>query len=144
MDVNMEEQPYRGAVYFQIEDVNFDGYKDIKLLNWWGVTGNVNFSFWRFDNNNGKFIYDAELSDLTSPIFNPKTKLITTYETGGMAGMIHTGRKYKYQDNKLLLIEEENQIWIENEKQFLKTIRIMKNGAMRDSLKQIIVDDNWK
>ncbi len=54
------EPPYRDAGFFAAEDVNSDGYKDIKLLMWWGVTGNKGYQYWLFDPSKNIFVMDKK------------------------------------------------------------------------------------
>lgn len=72
----MDAEPYqnKNANYFQAQDINFDGYKDIKLLIWWGATGNEGYDFWLFDPNSEKFIFNSQLSKIGNPITNEETK----------------------------------------------------------------------
>jgi len=61
---DMIEPPYRDADFFKAEDVNSDGYKDISLLIWWGVTGREGYMYWVFDPSKNIFVFDKERSDL--------------------------------------------------------------------------------
>ena len=59
--------------YFVIQDINFDGYKDIRLLKYWGATGNLIFSAWIYDPKTGIFKYQPEFEKLCTPEIHPDT-----------------------------------------------------------------------
>ncbi len=108
-DFEMDEPPFRGAKYFQAEDINFDGYRDLKLLSWWGVTGNKGYSYWLFEPKKNRFVFNQELRDLSNPTPNYKRKLIKTHSVGGMAGYIYENADYAFVNGRLVSIREEVQ-----------------------------------
>ena len=144
LEAGMGEQPYRGADYFQVEDINFDGYLDIKLLAWWGATGNKGYRYWLFDKETDHFVYDEAFSELCNPIPHPETKTITTSSVGGMAGRIHTFAAFQVMDGKPTVIWEEHQGWIEDGKYFLKVITERNNGELEVVSKEIVRDAFWE
>lgn len=138
------EPPYRGARYFQREDINFDGYVDIKLMNWWGATGNSGYNYWLFDPRKGRFVFHQELSDLSNPTPNYKTKRIKTHHGGGMAGNIYDDATYVFENGRLVSIREETQDWVKDKKHFLRVIRERRNGKMVVVSKKIIRVAGWR
>jgi hypothetical protein len=135
------ESPYKGSKYFGIHDINFDGYQDIRLLAWWGVTGNQGYLYWVFDPQTGKFVEARELEELSNPVLHPETKTITTTSVGGMAGKIHFFNTYAFERGKLILIRMESQDWDEKKKRFVKTISERKNGKMVVISTEIVSDE---
>lgn len=105
LDAEQTESPYRNSTYFKTVDVNFDGYQDIGLLNWWGATGNEGWRFWRFDPTTKLFIEDKQLAELGRPEFDAKTQTIRSFTKGGWC--LFTTTTYKYDNGKLRAIEEE-------------------------------------
>ena len=144
LEAGMGEPPYRGADYFQAEDINFDGYLDIKLLAWWGATGNAGYRYWLFDKETDRFVYDEAFSELGDPIPHPETKTITTSSMGGMADRIHTFAAFQVMDGKPTVIWEERQDWIEDDKYFLKIIKERCNGKLEVVSKEIVRDAFWE
>jgi hypothetical protein len=131
LEIGMGEPPYRDAKFFAAEDMNFDGYKDIKLMSFWGVTGNTGYTYWLFNPSKNLFFEHKELSSLSNPAPDVGTKTIATHSVGGMVGCIYNNGTYKFDENdKLILIRSEKQDWVEASKSFLKTISELKNGAM--------------
>lgn len=140
-DVAMNEPPPRNEEYFQAVDINFDGYADIKLLSWWGGTGNKGYNWWLFNPKSGTFVYQQELSGLSNPVPNPKTKEITTYSKGGMAGMVYGQETYRFDGDRLVLMRSVEQNWVDEKKHFVKVTRERKNGTMQ-VVKEELVSEN--
>jgi hypothetical protein len=126
----MNESPYQGAKYFEAEDINFDGYKDIKLLIMWGATGNLLYDYYIYDPNSGKFIFSKAISDLLNPVLNPDRKELEVYWVGGEAGKIYSKTTYKLQGLQPILIRSETQDWNEEKEKFIKIEKELKNGKM--------------
>jgi hypothetical protein len=140
LEVENVDSPYQESEYFGIDDINFDGYQDIRLLAWWGVTGNKGYVYWIFNPQTGRFVENRDLRDLSNPILHPDTKTITTSSVGGMAGKIHSYGTYAFERCKLTLIRVESQQWDETKKHVVKTISKRQNGKMVIIRTQIIKD----
>jgi hypothetical protein len=138
------EPPYRGAKYFQGEDINFDGYADIRLMRWWGATGNNAYHYWLFDPGKGRFVFNHELSDLTNPTPNYKTKRIRSHHVWGMAGNIYDDATHVFQNGRLVLIRAESQDLVKDKKYFLRIINQRRNGKMVIVSKKIIRVEGWQ
>lgn len=130
LQARMDESPFQDAKYFQAEDINFDGYKDIKLLIMWGATGNLIYDSYIFDPNTGKFVFSKSISDLLDPVPNPDRKELEVYSRGGMAGKVYSKRKYKLQGQQPILIWEETQDWNIEKNTFVKIVKELKDGKM--------------
>lgn len=65
------------------DDANFDGYKDLKLINWAGNHIQESFHFWIYDTNTNKFYFNKSLSKIVNPFFDIKRKeVISRYNFG--------------------------------------------------------------
>ena len=144
LETRESDSPYRGAAYFEAEDINFDGFLDIKLMTTWGATGNTGYDYWLFDKETGRFVYEEAFSELCNPTPHPETKTITTTSVGGMAGKIHTFATFKVIDGKPVLVREENQDWVADGRYFLKTVKQLNNGRLVVVSKEIVRDDFWR
>ena len=60
------------------EDMNFDGYTDLKIMASRG-NANVYYACWLWDKARQKFVLHEELSQLASPRFDPVTKTIFSF-----------------------------------------------------------------
>lgn len=131
LEVIMDDSPYSSSDFFGVIDMNFDGYKDIRLLNLSGATGNKVYNFWLFDPSKNIFVKNEDLSSLSNPTPNPQSKTIETYSVGGMTGCIYRYETYKFDETgKLILIRFEKQDYAEETKSFVKTIGELKDGEM--------------
>ena len=113
--------PYKNSKYFEAIDMNFDGYKDIRMLDWWGATGNKGYKVWLYNPTDKKFVYNKPLSELSCPSFNNKNKTIEEHSNGGHMGQIYTSRKLKFQGKKLICFESEKQDFVREKNHFIKT-----------------------
>lgn len=114
-------------------DVNFDGYKDLVLLDWYGATGNKGYSFYTFDRLSTSFIFNTDLGGLENPQFDDTNKRIRTHSVGGMAGNIYRNETYKYENGKLKLIHAVYQDFDQNTDHFIRKTKHMRNGQLKDS-----------
>jgi tetratricopeptide (TPR) repeat protein len=119
--------------YLTAEDINFDGYQDLKLLCWWGATGNEGFKYWLYDRKSGTFIYNSSFEGLSNPTPNSETHEICTHANMGSAGMQYSNECYKFIDDKLTLIRSVTQdgtVTRDGKTYFVKTTEELKNGEM--------------
>ena len=137
------ESPYKGAKYFEAIDMNFDGYKDIKLLDWWGVTGNKGYRCWLYNPKKKKFYINKELGELCSPRFDCKKKKIYTWSTGGHAGMIHAASTWTFLGGKLICLEFELQEYVKEKNHYLRKRSKLINGKMVKVEQKIIKEKTY-
>ncbi|AAN47293.1 hypothetical protein RBB68_00415 [Leptospira interrogans] len=122
------DSPQEDEEFFVAEDMNFDGYKDIRLILYQGETGNKGYTFWLFDPSKNFFIENKELNELVRPVFDLKTKTIQTHYH--ISACEYINQTYKIAKNgKLIQISEETQEWIEKNKSFRQKIGKLKNGT---------------
>ncbi len=132
------EPPYRGSKYFEAIDMNFDGYKDIRLLSWWGATGNTGYDIWTYNPEKNIFERSDDLSNLGNPIIDYAKEEIHTSSRGGHAGMIYRKGVLKFINGELVLVEEESQDYIVEQNHYLKIKRKLINGNMKVIDKEIV------
>lgn len=91
-----------------IEDMNFDGYKDIRIQQFLPAAANVPYYYWLWDKDSSRFIKNNDLEKITSPVFDSQSKLIksTVKENAGT----YYDYEYKYIDDTLTLIKETERI----------------------------------
>lgn len=114
-------------------DVNFDGYKDLVHLAWYGVTGNTGYSFYTYDSLSTTFILNTDFDGLGSPQFDDSRKLIYSHSGGGMAGNIYSSETYKYENGKLKLIHAVYQNFDHKTEHFIRKTKHLRNGQLKDS-----------
>lgn len=66
---------------FKIEDMNFDGYADMRLMEFMPVAPNVPYYFWLWDAKTGQFVDKTQdYGHISAPEFNQDTKQIFSYQ----------------------------------------------------------------
>jgi hypothetical protein len=114
---------------FAVEDMNFDGTTDIRLLNWTSTNLQTTYLYWFYNETTGQFLSDTTLVELINPTFNTKTKTIHTWWRDGFYSYGHA--IYEWHDNKIKLIAEEEESWgIDPNSTGIRTIRRSKNGKI--------------
>ncbi|GCD10539.1 XAC2610-related protein [Clostridium tagluense] len=91
-----------------IEDMNFDGYKDIRIQQFLPAAPNVPYYHWLWDKEASKFIKNSDLEKITSPVFDAESKLIKS-NVRENAGTYYD-YEYKYIGTKPILIKETEKI----------------------------------
>lgn len=91
-------------LYFSIDDdVNFDGYNDICILNYEGAYTKT-FSFWLYDKNNNKFKHYKGLDEIQNPvIIKNKNEICSKWHSGVSDFYLE---KYFWKDGSLILKEK--------------------------------------
>jgi hypothetical protein len=132
------EPPPRGEDWFRAVDFNFDGYQDIYVLTDWGATGNNQGCIWLFNSATKRFDYSPEFSELGTFTLDRANKTIITWSNGGMAGGVHSARKYKIVNDRPVQIYSEKQDWDQDKKQFHCIVTELRGAAM------VTTHDEWR
>ncbi|GEM_PF-1751314 len=124
-----------GGSGFMIEDVNFDGYKDIRLMELLPAGPNVPFIYWLFDPASKKFSYHAELSELTEVRIDAATKQIHSQwrESASQYGKA----VYQFINGKLTKIKESS-YQHQYEDVFELTVREWTNGQWHEVERSLV------
>lgn len=92
---------------FAIEDMNFDGYNDMRLLIGGIGTGhNLSYNYWLYDPKSKTFKSTSIFDELTEPYFNAATETVTSYQWGGQEGSSST--EYELHNGKLRVVAENS------------------------------------
>jgi hypothetical protein len=116
------DAPPVGTPPMGVEDVNGDGYADLKFLHWWGASGNHTYFYWLFDKDSGKFIYETQLAELPNVMPDPKTHEIRTHSDSGAAGNSYTDQVFRFEGKNLILVREVKQEWNDTRQCFLNVV----------------------
>lgn len=112
---------------FIIEDINFDGYNDIRLLQFLPAAPNLPYYYWTYNPTTQNFQQQKALEVITSPEFDPKKKLIYSFWRSGCCD--HGHRTYKYIHGKPMIIEETEVK--EEDGKVITTFKNLVNGKMK-------------
>jgi hypothetical protein len=138
-DCGMADPPDNPAAtesWFKTEDLNFDGYLDLALVNWMGGTGNVGYCIWLFDPKTGQYVSNAQFSELVgNHKIDPVAKTITTSSNG--SALTGSSQTYSVRDNKLVLSVEETQEGAEGKCSLHWFRRELRNGKL------VITAEKW-
>ncbi len=115
-----------------IEDMNFDSYDDISIMQFTGTPNDPSY-YWLYNAQLKIFVRDEALENITSAEFDHANKLVKSRWSSG-AGM--TGvTTYRYISGKLTKIKEIEEISVHNEKTghdyFYITIKALVDGKMK-------------
>lgn len=64
---------------FELIDVNFDGYHDLRLIAEGAAGPNVLYRNWLWSEDDGRFVPNAALDEIVSPEFDPDTQEIVSH-----------------------------------------------------------------
>jgi hypothetical protein len=112
---------------FIVEDINFDGYNDIRLLQFLPAAPNLPYYYWTYNPATQRFQRQKALEEITSPDFDPKKKLIYSFWRGSCCD--HGLSTYRYINGKPTLIEESEVK--EEDGRVISTIKKLVNGKMK-------------
>jgi hypothetical protein len=79
---------------FVLEDMNFDGYKDIRIQQSTPPGPNIPYYCWLWDNKSSQFVENEHLEEITSPQFDQKDKIIKSFVRA--SAMHHLELTYQY------------------------------------------------
>lgn len=117
---------------FVIEDVNFDGYKDMRLMEFMPAGPDVPFITWLYDADKKSFAYHRAFSELTSPVFDAEKKqIVMPWREGAMGIGENT---YIVENNQLVLLRQEIRQYLE-EGGYNLMVKELKEG------KWVVVED---
>ncbi|MFA6715518.1 MAG: hypothetical protein WCS27_09080 [Victivallaceae bacterium] len=139
----ISQSPYKDAKYFEAVDMNFDGYKDIKLLDWWGATGNKGYRCWLYSPEKKRFYINTDLWKLCSPQFDYKKKKIYEYSNGGHTGMIYSASTWTLIGGKLICVGSESQEYVKEKNHYLRKRFKLINGKMVEVEQKIIKEKTY-
>jgi len=97
------------TMVFIIEDMNFDGYPDIRLLSWVSTSFYTSYQYWFYDSKYGLFVRDTTFEKFINPYFDPEKETFHTYWRYGFNEFGHA--IYEWRNNKLELIVKEIESW---------------------------------
>lgn len=89
---------------FVIEDMNFDGYADIRIVEFLPAGPNIPYTCWVWDNKINQYVFHPALSAITSLEIDYDNKLI--YNFGRSSASEHFETYYGYINGELLQVKE--------------------------------------
>jgi hypothetical protein len=112
--------------WFSGDDLDFDGYRDVFLLNWAGR--NSSGCVWLYDSTTGLFEYSQEFSRLTQLKTDSKTRSV--YSAGAAGGGIYGFVKYAVKYHHLVEVEARDHSFDEQKKRFRCVVIARRGGQL--------------
>lgn len=115
--------------YLVVEDMNFDGYRDIRLMRSPTAGPNTYWYLWLFDPGKGSFerALQWEALELVSPSFDPEQRMITSFHRDGMG--IYGTEFYEVRDGVPVLVRAQSTQY-ESEDSSVTTVMELVEGEM--------------
>jgi hypothetical protein len=93
-----------------VVDVNFDGYKDVIILNCFGgAHSNSWYNCWLWDAKTSSFVPSESFAEICNPALDPVKKCI--YSTGGSGAAYWGGSIYKFIDGEFIVTNDLDTDW---------------------------------
>jgi hypothetical protein len=108
------DTPDKESLGFIIEDMNFDGYRDIRIQQSLSASPNISYYYWLWDKTSSKYVSNASLEMIMSPEFDNKNKWIKSYVRDN--AVTYYEDIYKYIDEVPTLVKETEEIIDEKNK----------------------------
>ena len=94
----------------ELEDVKFDGYRDLRLFDTPNGNYLVEWIYLVWDPDRGQFVHDPRLNEIPLATFDQEDQLIYGMQRGGAAR--HYFYTYEYQEGEPVMICEEKSIYL--------------------------------
>ena len=115
---------------FVVQDVNFDGWDDIRLMQFMPASAQLPYYYYVYDSVKKQFIVNKSLEIITSPEFDYKNKLIKSTWKSGCCD--HGMSEYQWVNGKpLLILETESAADPDHEGMYINTIKKRIDGKMK-------------
>ncbi len=92
-------------VGLELQDVDFDGYADLRLVAFVPAGPNVPYLNWRYDPAAQRFERFEALDAVSAPVFDPETRTVSSEWRSGAA--TYGADTYRYEGGALVLVRQE-------------------------------------
>ena len=96
-----DDQDKDKTLGFVLEDMNFDGFLDMRVMQFISAGINIPYYCWLWDPGSQSFAYSEALSAISSPIFDPVRGQVHGFTTDGTADI---NTIYEYRGYELVLV----------------------------------------
>lgn len=125
LDAHQKERPYGADGGFELLDMNFDGYRDVRVLV--DPTSRV-YEMWLFDPARQRFVYDRPLSIESPQFVDAERRELWSVGCGGNACTVRGVRRYRYAGGKLVTVREFTQTYETD--RYVREIKTRKGGKL--------------
>lgn len=127
------------------DDIDFDGYADVRVLAAWGATGNKGYEWWLFQPGRGRFAYSRAASDVIGEYqLDRRRRTVTTHANGGRAGGVFHRSTFRFTAGRPVLVRDVDQEWLDSLSRYRRVTRVARAGRMQvESDTTFGEDDPW-
>jgi hypothetical protein len=127
----------------QAEDITFDGYADLWLMQWRGAH-EVGFAYWIYNPSSGRFDYYKPLSgECGYPAVDSAAQTMSLRCNNGAAGAYYIENTYRWTNGRFTLVRQESQDEYGAKADKVEhIIREVRNGKLRVVKREVIRMDD--
>jgi hypothetical protein len=111
-----------------VEDMNFDGWPDLRIARFLPAAPNTPYAAWLFDPTTRNLFFNHDLSNIASPEFDGRNRRVTS--TTRDSACCHTNDAFVWNGDRLRLIEETTHDYFDADCYIEKRYR-MQNGRLQ-------------
>ncbi len=128
--LNPEAQSYESETLgFALEDMDFDGYKDMRIIGLLPAGANVPYICFLWNPSNNQFVFNEALTQLSSPSFDPANQLVHSADIAGGGEYVDT--TYTIADGALSMVARVTTTYDVQNGIVFTTTEEMLDGQMR-------------
>jgi hypothetical protein len=129
--------------FFLVEDMNFDGRNDFRLLLSMSPGGNTSYAYWLYNASTKAFERSGAFEDsLVNVTFDKEKKLIKSYWSGGTE---YGNETYKLVKGKLAIVERSTVTPEESgTTHYIRTVYKPVNGVMKKSSTERLTEEQFQ
>jgi hypothetical protein len=90
---------------FVVEDLDFDGYADLRLQEFLPASPNVPYLYWLYDPQTEQFVFNEALRVITLPEVDPDTQTLRSFTR--VNALTYEVNDYQFIDGTLTLVRQE-------------------------------------
>lgn len=94
-----------------VEDMNFDGWPDLRIARFLPAAPNVPYAAWLFDPATRRLVLNDDLGNLTALDFDPATKRVSTTVRDSCCA--YTGETYAWEGRHLVLLTKSETTYLD-------------------------------
>ncbi len=125
---------------FLVEDMNFDGEEDFRLMQFLPAGPNIPYYYWLYNAKTSRFEPNTQLEEITSPVFDKHSKRIVSEWRNGAATSGKT--LYEYRNGIPMAVEERSMDYGQKEGYILYTTKKLAGGKLKTVSKKLVKEKN--
>jgi hypothetical protein len=108
-----------------LEDLNFDGYRDLRLPEFLPASPNIPYLYWLYNPETARFERNRDLEIITSPVVDTDRQLITSMSR--VNAVTYVLSDYQIEGDRIQLVREQTEIY-NNRDQKRVIVKVWQDG----------------